>query len=131
METKKKLENFNSIACKLGNLDACYLVHRRGYKTFATFNGKDYTFYIAKGKKDLGETPRFYYAYEASTGLRVCGLGSDTVEAACSQLFSDSFVRAFTKLIESGELIKLQDRFQLTLKMEGEQNENTRIKDKS
>lgn len=120
METKKKLENFNTITCKVGNLDSCSIVHRRGYKTFATFNGKDYTFYIAKGKKELGETPRFYYAYEASTGMRVCGLGSDTVEAACSQLFSDSFVRAFTKLIESGELIKLQDRFQLTLKREDE-----------
>ena len=120
METKKKLENFNTITCKVGNLDSCSIVHRRGYKTFATFNGKDYTFYIAKGKKELRETPRFYYAYEASTGMRVCGLGSDTVEAACSQLFSDSFVRAFTKLIESGELIKLQDRFQLTLKREDE-----------
>ena len=120
METKKKLENFNTIAGNLSNLDACHLVHRRGYKTFATFNNKDYTFYIAKGKKDLGETPRFYYAYESSTGMRVSGLGSDTIEDACSQLFSDSFVRAFTKLVESGELIKLQDRFQLTLKREDE-----------
>ena len=120
METKKKLENFNTIGCQIGHFN---IIHRRGYKTTVKFNDKDYTFYIAKGKRHVdlaNESPRFYYAYEASTGMRVCGLGSDTVESAYSQLFSDSFVRAFTKLIESGELIKLQDRFQLALKREDE-----------
>ena len=125
METKKKLENFYTIGYKNG----CFnLIHRRGYRTTARFNDKDYTFFIAKGKKGvepvIGENPRFYYAYEASTGMRVCGLGSDTIEAACGYIFSDSFTKAFTKLIQSGKIEELQNRFQQTLKMERKDIEN-------
>lgn len=111
METKKKLTNFASIAFKNGDFT---LVHRRGYQTIVKFNDEDYTFFISKGKKELGvinENPKWYYTYEASTGLRISGLGSDTIDAAYSQLFNDSFVKIFTQMILSGKIKELQDRF--------------------
>ena len=117
------MENFNTIGYQLGRFN---IIHRRGYKTTAKFNDKDYTFYIAKGKRHgfVTESPRFYYAYEASTGMRISGLGSDTIDEAYCQIFSDNFIRAFTNLIKSGKLKELQDRFQRTLERENE-NERT------
>lgn len=120
METKKKLTNFASILFKNGNFT---LVHRRGYQTIVKFNDEDYTFFISKGKKELGviiENPKWYYTYEASTGLPISGLGSDTIDAAYSQLFNDKFVKIFTQMILSGKIKELQDRFQQTLKKENE-----------
>lgn len=118
METKRKLENFASLAFKNGFFN---IIHRRGYKTTAKFNDEDYTFYIAKGKKGteiVSENPKWYYTYEASTGMRVCGLGSDNIASAYGYLFNDSFVKQFTELIKSGKLKELQDRFQKVLEME-------------
>lgn len=115
METKKKLTNFNSIVCRTGLFS---IIRRRGYQTTAKFNDEDYTFFIAKGKKDLGvlvEDPKCYYVYEASTGMRVSGLGSDTIESAYKQIFSDSFTKVFTQIIQSGKIKELQDRFQQLL----------------
>ena len=123
METKRKLEKFDSIAFKKGFFN---IVHRRGYKTTAIFNDKVYTFYIAKGKKGIeivNENPKFWYVYESSTGLRLSGLGNETISAAYGQIFSDSFIKSFTQIISSGKLKELQDRFKDILEWE-RKNEN-------
>ena len=112
------MENFTSIAFKNGFFN---IIHRRGYKTMAKFNDEYYTFYIAKGKKGteiVSENPKCYYTYEASTGMRVCGLGSDTVASAYGYIFSEQFTIQFTQLIRSGKIKELQDRFQKLLDME-------------